>query len=216
VAPPEADLFYIPAQLRPFAVRADSLVLDPANVKDHGERDLESHQASLRDFGIRRMVVVRRDDRLIEAGNGTVQAALRNGWEYVPVLFCDDDVTKAKAFALADNAVATLAEWDDENLKVLMQSLNEWTGELNLNDLVDSVLQDLDLPELADLAAPDEETSNDAPVTPVATGRQVKASDIQIVRRFVVTCPDEKTQLELMAELENRGLECELSNRRVR
>jgi hypothetical protein len=145
-----------------------------------------------------------------------VQAALRNGWEYVPVLFCDDDVTKAKAFALADNAVATLAEWDDENLKVLMQSLNEWTGELNLNDLVDSVLQDLDLPELADLAAPDEETSNDAPVTPVATGRQVKASDIQIVRRFVVTCPDEKTQLELMAELENRGLECELSNRRVR
>jgi len=205
---PAQDLDYIPEPLRPFATLISTLKLDPENVKDHGETDLPTHQASLREFGIRRMVVVRRENRQVEAGNGTCMAAQRNGWLYVPVLFVDDDVDRAKAFALADNAISTLAEWDEDRLKDLMSDtdglLAGWTGEVDLNGLLSSVMSNLAV------EIPDEEPG-DTPVDPAAD-----PETILISHRITVICRDEAHQKELMAELEAKGLECLLANRRVK
>lgn len=196
----DVDLNYIPVPLRPLAERCDSLVMDVMNVKDHGELDLPTHQASLRQFGIRRAVVVRRDNRQIEAGNGTVMAAIRNGWEYVPVLWVDDDQKTARAFALADNAIGSLALWNEENLKTLADE-EFLFDDLALKDLADQVLSDLTKLE-------------DQPETDGgerAGGSQPSDEDVTLSHRLIVTCNTQEAQIDLLKELKGRGLEVRLN-----
>lgn len=204
-APPDADLYYIPEQLRQFAVRIDSLVFDQANVKDHGERDLPTHQKSLEEFGIRRLLVVRRENRQILAGNGTAMASQRNGWEYVPVVFVDDDAKRGKAFALADNAIGALADWDEEQLKLLTADALEWAGALDIDALVGGILENLGA-ETSDETK--EESDGGQQETP-----KVAVGDVLVTRRVVVTCISEKQQLELIARLQSEGFECDVSSR---
>lgn len=209
-APDDADLHYIHPDLRRFAVRIDSLVPDPQNVKDHGEDDLPTHAKSLRDFGIRRIVICRTANRQITAGNGTTAAAKQNGWDYVPALFFDDDANKARAFALADNAIATLAPWDEERVAELTREALEWAGELDIGGLVNSVLASCGLDNEADA-----EEQSETPAEPPAAG-SVPVGNVLITRRVIVTCVSEKQQLELIAELQGRGLECEVSSKLAR
>lgn len=204
---PAEDVSYIAEGLRHLAVRIDSLGMDPMNVKDHGELDLPTHQASLREFGIRRAVVVRRENRQIEAGNGTVLASLRNGWQYVPVLWVDDDQKRARAFALADNAVSTLAAWNEENLETLLAESPDLFSEADLQGMADQVMRELHVLE---------ETSAAEPAADVEQG-PAKESDmtVSLSRRVIVVCDTEPKQIELLKELSDRGFECRLSTVRV-
>lgn len=205
-APPDADLHYIHPDLRQFAVRIDSLVFDPKNMKDHGDVDLPAHQKSLRDFGIRRLVIGRKANRQITAGNGTTAAAKRNGWEYVPALFYDEDANRAQAYALADNAIATLAPWDEERVAELTKEALDWAGELDLDDLVSGILESCG----AELE-PKPEAEPEA--TPQPAAGSVPVGEVLVTRRVVVTCTSEAQQLELIAELQGRGFECDVSSR---
>ncbi len=205
-APPDANLYYIHPDLRQFAVRIDSLVFDPSNVKDHGDADLPSHQKSLRDFGIRRLVIGRKSNRQITAGNGTTAAAKRNGWDYVPAVFYDDDANKAQAFALVDNAIATLAPWDEKRVAELTKEALDWAGELDLDGLVSGILESCG----AELE-PEPEAEPEA--TPQPAAGSVPVGEVLVTRRVVVTCTSEKQQLELIAELQGRGFECDVSSR---
>jgi hypothetical protein len=49
------------------------------------------------------------------AGNGTLEAAKLLGWQEITISVCpaDWDADTAKAYALADNRSAELAEWDE-------------------------------------------------------------------------------------------------------
>lgn len=47
--------------------------------------------------------MVNRRTGLVEAGNGTLQAALSLGWTHVAALYVDDDPTAAAGFSIADN-----------------------------------------------------------------------------------------------------------------
>ena len=73
------DLGHIADQLRPLAVEVSTLVEDPANARLHPTRNMEAITASLRRFGQRKPVVVRREGMIIEAGNGTLAAARAAG-----------------------------------------------------------------------------------------------------------------------------------------
>ncbi|HEY0982384.1 hypothetical protein [Schlesneria sp.] len=205
-APEGADLSYMPEALRLLAVRADSLLMDPLNVKDHGDIDLPAHQASLKKFGIRRAVVVRRENRQIEAGNGTVLAALRNNWEYVPVLFVDDDHSLARAFSLADNAVSTLAVWNEVNLQKIADDAPALFDEPDLAGLAEQLLEDLArvVGEEED-AEPEEDPASAEDLT----------KDVTLSRRVIAICEDEDKQIALLKELSERGFECRLSTVRI-
>jgi hypothetical protein len=81
--------------------------------------------------------VVNRRTGTIEAGNGTLQAALALGWSHLAVVYVDDDPTTAAGFTIADNRTAELAEWDREALDKLL-------SDLKTNDpLLDQMLADL-------------------------------------------------------------------------
>jgi len=97
-------------------VALEALTLDPSNARKHSERNLDAIAGSLREFGQRKPIVVSQD-MVVVAGNGTVVAARRLGWESIAVAVLPwADPVKCMAYALADNRTAELAEWDGEVL----------------------------------------------------------------------------------------------------
>lgn len=111
-----------------------SLTPDPENARRHSEKNLAAIEASLRLFGQRRAAVVRSDGTIL-AGNGMVEAARRAGFDEVYVHVVPDEWTneEARAFALADNRTAELAEWDEEVLASHLVELD--VAGMDLSDL---------------------------------------------------------------------------------
>ena len=126
------DLTHIAEQLRPLAVEVSTLVEDPANARLHPTRNMEAITASLRRFGQRKPVVVRREGMIVEAGNGTLAAARALGWDHLAAVLVDDDATTATGFAIADNRTAELATWDDAALARLLGAVKDEMPEMEL------------------------------------------------------------------------------------
>jgi DNA modification methylase len=93
------------------------LNLDPNNARLHSQKNLDAIKASLTKFGQRKPIVITVDG-LVLAGNGTLEAAKSLGWDYIEVAVtpADWDLETARAYALADNRTAELAEWDENVL----------------------------------------------------------------------------------------------------
>lgn len=103
------------------------LTLDPNNARTHSQKNLDAIKASLLKFGQRKPIVINAKG-VILAGNGTVEAAKALGWDYIEVAAtpADWDEATARAYALADNRTAELAEWDENVLaKQLLELLDE-------------------------------------------------------------------------------------------
>ena len=100
-----------------------SLSLDPTNARRHDSKNLASIEGSLRLFGQRKPIVVT-GANVVVAGNGTLEAAKSLGWSEIDVVRIPADwsAEQVKAYALADNRTAELAEWD---AKVLADQLVE-------------------------------------------------------------------------------------------
>jgi DNA modification methylase len=85
---------------------------------------------SLKKFGQRKPIVVRRSDKTIIAGNHTWQAAKKLGWSEIAVVWTDDDEDTAKAYALADNRTAEIGSYDEDALKAMVESVATASPEL--------------------------------------------------------------------------------------
>lgn len=103
-------------------VKVTSLTMDPENARKHSERNIKAIAGSLEAFGQRRPLVVW--DNIVIAGNGTLEAAKSLGWDTIEItrVPADWDYNRARAYALADNRTAELAEW---NADVLAEQLIE-------------------------------------------------------------------------------------------
>jgi hypothetical protein len=110
-------------------VSISDLTPDPANARKHGERNLKAIIDSLRAFGQQKPIVVDRRGVVI-AGNGTLEAAKRLGWEEIAIVRTELEPTQATAFGIADNRTAELAEWDEDVLVSLLDSLDDETRDL--------------------------------------------------------------------------------------
>ena len=93
--------------------RISDLTADPENARTHDKKNLDAIASSLEKFGQRKPIVVM-PTGVILAGNGTWAAAKQLGWTEITVSVtpADWDYATAKAYALADNRTAELAEWD--------------------------------------------------------------------------------------------------------
>lgn len=116
----------IATDLQSLATPIERLSLLPGNPR---RGDVDALAASLGKFGQRKPIVARRDGTVI-AGNHTLLAARRLGWEQVAVVWVDDDDTTAKAFALADNRIGSLGGYDDEELAALIKDVGDVDAEL--------------------------------------------------------------------------------------
>jgi site-specific DNA-methyltransferase (adenine-specific) len=98
-------------------LRIADLTPDPQNARQHDDKNLKAIMGSLKEFGQRKPIVITEAGTIV-AGNGTVEAARRLGWTDIEVVRVPSDWTDAqvKAFAIADNRTAELANWNQEVL----------------------------------------------------------------------------------------------------
>lgn len=86
------------------------------------DKAVDAVAESIKRFGFKVPIIVD-GENIIVAGHTRLKAARQLGLEYVPCIVADDlTEEQVKAFRLADNKTAELAEWDDE---MLMQELAE-------------------------------------------------------------------------------------------
>jgi len=98
------------------------LSLDPSNVRKHSRRNLDAIKASLRKFGQQKPIVVDAKG-IVLAGNGTLTAAQELGWTEIQIVRTELAGVEATAFAIADNRTAELAEWEEDALAKVLESL---------------------------------------------------------------------------------------------
>ena len=117
----------IESSLTPLLRPISELSEDPANVRVHGDKNMEAINGSLRRFGQQHPIVVDADGVVI-SGNGRLAAARELGWSQIAVVesaLCGVDRT---AYAIADNRSSDLAGWDQDALKAAIGDLDDLDG----------------------------------------------------------------------------------------
>ena len=165
-------------ELRIETVNINSLTPDPANARKHDGKNLKAIENSLLKFGQRKPIVAT-PDSIVVAGNGTLEAAKSLGWTEIaiartPVGWGWDQI---KAFALADNRTAELAEWDDKVLadQLLELDANGW-------ELEELGFENLE-PPISDAEDDDPLSFDDAPT-------RAKLGDHWVVGNIEIHCQD--------------------------
>ena len=115
--------------MRMRTVEITALTPDPQNVRTHDEKNLQAIMHSLSAFGQRKPIVTARanDGSLVViAGNGTLEAAKTLGWTHLTIAEVPDDwdADKARAYAIADNRTAELADWNSVSLASALVDLD--------------------------------------------------------------------------------------------
>lgn len=88
--------------------------------------------ASIKEFGFKVPLIVDRDGVLV-TGHTRIRAARKLGLTQVPVIKADDlTPAQIKAFRIADNQTASIAEWDYQLLPIELSALQEMNFELGL------------------------------------------------------------------------------------
>lgn len=125
-----------PTDLSVEVVDIATLTPDPENARKHSQRNLKAISNSLSKFGQRRPVVVAAGtggENVVIAGNGTVEAAKILGWTKIAITRVPKSWShdKARAYALADNRTAELAEWDADILATQLVDLDSMGWEVS-------------------------------------------------------------------------------------
>lgn len=121
-----------PAELKP----------SPRNARTHSEKQVQQILRSIQSFGFSSPVLVGLDCTIL-CGHGRVKAALKLGLKSIPTVELGHlSETQRRAFMIADNRIAELAEWDEELLAC------ELSGLLNLDCDFEISDTGFDLPEI--------------------------------------------------------------------
>lgn len=87
------------------------------------DQAVDAVAASIREFGFKVPIIVDRDG-VIVAGHTRLKAAKKLGMETVPCIIADDlTEEQIRAFRLADNRTAELAEWDFNALAAELEEI---------------------------------------------------------------------------------------------
>ena len=113
------------------------------NARTHSPKQLAKLRSSLREFGFINPVIIDRDFNVI-AGHGRIAAAKEEGITEVPCVFVDY-LTEAqkKAYILADNRMALDAGWDEELLRIEIESLQGADFDVSLTGFGEDEIADL-------------------------------------------------------------------------
>ena len=166
-------------------VPLDKLVPYVNNARTHSPEQIGKLRSSLREFGFINPVIIDRDFGII-AGHGRVLAAREEGITEVPCVFVDH-LTEAqkKAYIIADNRMALDAGWDEELLRVEIESLQA--------EAFDLALTGFEADELADLLGSEEEETKDDDYDLTAALEKaafVEKGDVWVVGKHRLYCGD--------------------------
>ena len=156
----------------------EQLKLDPNNARKHDNANLEAIAGSLTQFGQRKPIVISQDNTVV-AGNGTLTAAKSLGWTEIDAVRvpADWDANRIKAFALADNRTAELADWDTKVLNAQLMELIE----------LDFDIQEIgfEMPQVLELETQEEDELPETPAEPMT-----KLGDVWQLGEHRLICGD--------------------------
>lgn len=103
---------------------AKDLKVNPRNARRHSDRQVQQIAASMSEFGCLAPIVIDEED-VVLAGHGRLRAALLLKMETVPIIQVKHLTPERKrAFMLADNRLAELADWDEDLLTIELKELS--------------------------------------------------------------------------------------------
>jgi len=92
---------------------------------------IEAVVASIKEFGFQQPIVIDKKNIII-VGHTRYKAALKLGLKMIPVVVADLSEAQAKAYRIADNQTASLADWDVAMLDSEIKSLEEMDFDIDL------------------------------------------------------------------------------------
>jgi ParB-like chromosome segregation protein Spo0J len=189
----KADASAPPRAARPVKIELwplDRLKPFARNSRTHSAAQVAAIAKSIQRFGFTNPILATEDGTII-AGHGRTLAAKSIDAAAVPVIVVDgwseDDV---RAYVIADNKLALDAGWDEAILKLELGELAEKGFDLDLTGFKEDDLNELfGEADLGDTPPPRE-------------------PDVKPVFQILLDCESEAAQLELIEEMQARGIEC--------
>lgn len=100
------------------------------NARKHGGEDVEAIAESIRQFGFNDPIGIWGCNNIVVEGHGRLMAAKKLGLKKVPCIRLDHlSDEQRKAYALAHNRSAELSSWNDELVKLEIESLGDFDFE---------------------------------------------------------------------------------------
>ena len=113
------------------------------NARTHSPEQIKKLRSSLREFGFINPVIIDRDYGVI-AGHGRILAAKEENMKEVPCVFADHlNEAQKKAYIIADNRMAMDAGWDEELLRIEIESLQAESFDIGLTGFDEKEIADL-------------------------------------------------------------------------
>ncbi len=156
------------------------------NARTHSQEQVNKLRGSLREFGFINPVIIDSDFNVI-AGHGRLMAAKEEGIEEVPCVLVDY-LTEAqkKAYILADNRYAQDAGWDEELLRLEIESLEGMDFDVSLTGFNEDEIADLFADSESAGAEDDDFDLSDA----LEKASFVERGDVWVVGRHRLMCGD--------------------------
>lgn len=179
-------------------VEIDKLIPYVNNARTHSAAQINKLRASLREFGFVNPVIIDENYNVV-AGHGRLEAAKQEGLDKVPCVLVDH-LTEAqkKAYILADNRMALDADWDEDLLRVELESLEGFGFDLSLTGFDDK--------ELGDLFKTETEVKDDDYDLTAALEKAsfVERGDRWIVGKHVLYCGDATNEDDVNKLMEDK------------
>ena len=106
------------------------------NSRTHSDEQIQSLAAAIDKFGFTQPIICD-ENKVILAGHGRYMAAMELGLELVPCRIVRLTEKEKKAYIIADNKIAEMSEWHEENLLAELSDLQDFDTDENLAALFD-------------------------------------------------------------------------------
>ena len=167
----------------------DPKVLKPydRNARTHSKKQIRQIADSIERFGWTNPVLIDGQDQIV-AGHGRVAAAKRLGIEAVPTIRLETmSEVEIRAYVIADNRLAELADWDDEILAIELQALVELDFDVEVTGFetaeIDLLIDGLDVAGAID-------DGDRIPEVDPSASRVTQAGDLWRLGRHRLLCGD--------------------------
>jgi ParB-like chromosome segregation protein Spo0J len=122
-------------------IEIEKLIPYARNSRTHSDEQVAQIAGSIREFGFTNPVLINKDGTIV-AGHGRVMAARKLKMESVPCLRLGHlTESQVRAYVIADNKLALNAGWDEEMLRIELQSLKEEGADMALTGFCEQEIE---------------------------------------------------------------------------
>jgi hypothetical protein len=143
-----------------------SLTLDGENARKHSKTQIKALARAIGAFDIVTPVLIDGGGKVL-SGHARIEACRQLKWTEIPTIVVDHlSPEQARAFTLADNRIAELAEWDQRQLGLHLKALSEIELDFDIEATGFTMAEiDMSIESLGDLQA-DGKALDEAPIPP--------------------------------------------------